>query len=96
MLQVEIVKGSNLQDAINDFLKTLKEDAVKAIKVEASEGIATILYTVKESWEGHLCCDCRYWDDSNDCEAMIGLCQVCGGRRRFNNKSCESFKDIRG
>ena len=101
MLQVEIVTGdiaaNGLQNAVNEFLKGLQdEDAVKDINVQASEGIATILYVVKESWKGNMCCDCRYWDDSNDCEALIGLCQVCGGRRRFNNNSCKHFKDIRG
>lgn len=99
MLQVEIVTdvtAEGLRDAINVFLKTLPDDVVKDINVEASEGIATILYVVKESWKGHMCCDCRFWDDSNDCEAVIGLCQVCGGRRRFSSKSCDKFQDIRG
>ena len=99
MLQVEIVTdvtAEGLKQAINTFLLTLQDDAVKDIKVEASEGIATILYVVKESWRGHMCCDCRYWDDSNDCEALIGLCQVCGGRRRFSSNSCEKFQDVRG
>lgn len=99
MLQIEIVTGETkkeLQSNVNTFLTTLSDDAVKSIKTEASECTATILYVVKESWKGHMCCDCRYWDDSNDCEALIGLCQVCGGRRRFNNNSCEHFKDIRG
>lgn len=99
MLQIEIVSGNTkeeLQNSVNTFLKTVSEDAVNDIKVEAEKGTATILYTVKETWQGHLCCDCRHWDDSNDAEALIGLCQECGGRRRFNNKSCNHFKDVRG
>ena len=98
MLQIEIVnnEGKGLKHNVNEFLKTVDEDAVKDIKVEASEGTATILYIVKEKWKGHLCCDCRFWDDGNDVEAMIGLCQARGGRRRFNNNSCECFKDVRG
>ena len=100
MLQVEIVTGmttEELKDAINAFLKTLPDDdVVRNIKIEAPEGVATILYVVKESWKGHMCCDCRHWDDSNDCEAVIGLCQICGGRRRFSSNSCEKFQDVRG
>lgn len=99
MVQIKIVTGmtaEELTSATNEFLATLQNDAVKDIHVDAENGVVTVQYIVKDLWEGHLCCDCRYWDDSNDCEAMIGLCQVCGGRRRFSNKPCEHFKDIRG
>ena len=100
MLQVEIVTGmttEELQGSINAFLKTLPDDeAVRDIKIDTPEGTATILYIVKEKWKGQLCCDCKFWDDSGDHEAVIGLCQVCGGRRRFSSNSCEKFQDVRG
>lgn len=98
MLQVEIVTGmtsDEIKRNINMFLATLQEDAVKDIKVEAAEGIATILYVFKELWEDRICCDCQYWDDGGE-TGVTGLCHEHGQRRRFNYKACECFKDVRG
>lgn len=99
MLQVEIVTGMTAEELkanINTFIATLQDDAVKDIKVEASEGIATILYVIQDEWKKHMCCDCQYWDDQGDNESTSGLCHECGQRRRFNCKACKYFKDIRG
>lgn len=99
MLQIKIVTGMTSEEltrSANEFLATIDDEAVKDIKVEASEGIATIQYIVQEAWKGNMCCDCRYWDDNNDCEALIGLCQMCGGRKRFDKKACNKFSDVRG
>lgn len=100
MLQIKIVSGmtdEELTTLTNEFLQTIPEDSVKEVDTSAAaDGHVTVKYVIAEEWKGHLCCDCRYWDDGDDCESMIGLCQECGGRRRFNQKSCQKFKDVRG
>lgn len=97
MLQVEIVNGmtsDEIKRNINTFLATLQDDAVKDIKVEAAEGIATILYVIQELWKDRICCDCKYWDDGGE-TGVTGLCHEHGQRRRFNYKACDCFKDVR-
>ena len=34
------------------------------------------------------------WDDGGE-TTTSGLCHQCGQRRRFNNKACRSFRDVR-
>lgn len=96
MLQVKILKpeGTELETSINSFLATIEASTVKDIKLNGAS--AMILYEVKHPWECSLCCDCQYWDDGGSVESVSGLCQECGGRRRFNCKACSHFKDIRG
>lgn len=96
MLQVKILKpeGTDLETSINEFLSTIEESSVKDIKLDGKS--AMIMYEVKNAWEGSLCCDCQHWDDGGNVESVSGLCQECGGRRRFNCKACSHFKDIRG
>lgn len=99
MLQVKILKGKDIEtlnDAVNVFLANFNEDAIKDINVEAEKMVAVIQYTVKPEWTNKLCADCKYWDDAGCSDAVSGLCQERGGRRRFNCKACECFKDIRG
>ena len=98
MLQVEIVTGMTAEEIkrnVNVFLTTLQDDAVKDIKVEASEGIATILYVIQDEWKKRMCCECQYWDDGGE-TTTSGICHQCGARRRFNYPACECFKDVRG
>lgn len=98
MLQVEIVTGMTAEEIkanINAFLATLQEDAVKDIKVEASDGIATILYVIQDEWKKRMCCECQYWDDGGE-TTTSGICHQCGSRRRFNYPACKCFKDVRG
>lgn len=97
MLQVKLLQGKDtqtLESNVNEFLASLSSEAVKDIKTDGLT--ALILYEFKDAWEGQMCCDCRYWDDSGDCESLIGLCQECGGRKRFSQKACPKFKDVRG
>lgn len=99
MLQVNIVEGMNkdeLMEAINDFLKTIDDEAVKDIKVNETTWTAVIQYKVIKQWTKEKCYDCKYWDDGGEPSAVSGLCHECGQRRRFNCKACEKFFDIRG
>ena len=98
MLQIKLVQGKgidSLNEAVNLFLADFNEDAIKDITVDTEEMIATIQFIVKDAWADMLCGDCRYWDDGGSSDSLIGLCQECGGRRRFSAKACERFKDVR-
>ena len=96
MLQIKtIIKGiDEIDNEVNAFLATIPAEAVK--KVETKDcGFVVVLYEVKESWAGQLCADCQHWDDGGSSDSVSGLCHERGGRRRFNCKACERFKDVR-
>lgn len=99
MLQIKIVSGmtaEELTNAANEFLVTLPEDSVKEVDTSAAaEGHVTIKYVVKSAWDDMLCGDCCYWDDNGNPEALSGLCHECGGRKRYNCKACNHFRDVR-
>lgn len=98
MLQIKtfITKSVEENDnEVNAFLSTIPAEAVK--KVETKEaGFVVVLFEIKDEWADRLCCDCAHWDDSGSADAVSGLCQECGGRRRFNCRACNRFKDVRG
>lgn len=97
MIQIKIVDDveiEGLQDAVNDFLKTVDSEAVKDIKVDFNEMTATILYEMIEHWKKRMCCECQYWDDGGE-TTTSGICHEHGQRRRFNYPACECFKDVR-
>lgn len=99
MLQIKLVPGEtidSLNEAVNAFLANYKEDAIKDINVDTEKMIATIQYITSEEWKGEMCCDCRFWDDGDSEDSLVGLCQIRGGRKRFSNKACECWKDVRG
>lgn len=98
MLQIKLLQGKDIEtltDKVNAFLASLSSEAVKGIDVNDTKWIAVIQYEHKDEWEGKMCCDCQHWDDSGSDDAVVGLCQECGGRRRFSAKACECFKDVR-
>lgn len=98
MDKVKLIQGldaKDLQEQINSFLATLKDDALKDLNIDMQKMNAIILYKVVEEWQGMICADCKYWDDEGDTSAVSGLCFECGQRRRFNSKACKCFKDIR-
>lgn len=98
MLQIKLLQGKDMEtltDKVNEFLASLSSEAVKDINVNDTKWIAVIQYEHKDEWEGMMCCDCKHWDDSGSDDAVAGLCQECGGRRRFSAKACERFKDVR-
>ena len=96
MLQIKtfICSADKIDDAVNEFLKTIKTEDV--LKVETKDvGFVIVQYEVKEAWVNRLCCDCKYWDDGGSADSVGGLCIECGGRRRFNCKACDRFIDVR-
>ena len=95
MLQVKFVEGKDretLENNVNEFLASLSFE-VKDIK-PASHSVM-ILYEMHEEWKDRMCCECQLWDDGGE-TTTSGICHECGKRRRFNNKACKCFKDIRG
>lgn len=95
MLQVKRFEGLNIENDINGFLSTIETDSVKGITWNEPMTIAVVQYEVREEWHGQMCGDCQHWDDSGSSSAVSGLCHECGGRRRFNCKACNRFKDVR-
>ena len=98
MLQIKLLQGKDMEtltDKVNEFLASLSSEAVKDINVNDTKWLALIQYEHKDEWESKMCCDCQHWDDSGSADAVVGLCQECGGRKRFSAKACERFKDVR-
>lgn len=98
MLQLKTVFFSSVKEldaSVNEFLTGIETEAFRSIRVEEEKGYAVILYEAQEAWKNRMCADCKYWDDGGSSNSVIGLCQECGGRRRFNCKACDRFIDIR-
>lgn len=99
MLHIKTIFFNSVKEidaSVNEFLDTIETDSFRSIDVKEEKGMAFILYEVKEAWKDNICADCKYWDDGGAVDSVSGLCQECGGRRRFNNKACNRFKDVRG
>lgn len=91
-MRVKILVGSNLgelEDNVNNFIASLSEEP-KDVKVDVSDWSAVVVYDEAKSG---ICCECKWWDCTD--EGLIGLCQRHGGRKRFSNKSCKEYVDIR-
>jgi hypothetical protein len=98
MLKLKTVFFSSVKEidaSVNEFLTTIDEDSFRDLKVKEDKGIAFILYEAKEAWKDRMCSECQYWDDGNSSDSVSGLCHECGGRRRFNCRACDRFKDVR-
>lgn len=98
MIQIKIINSENLEklnDSINSFLAGISNDSVRDISVDLNSLIGIIQYDIKEEWLSQMCCDCQHWDDSGQSSSVVGLCQICGGRKRFNSKACSEFVDVR-
>lgn len=98
MIQVKIIVGKsieNLNEEINSFLSNLSTDDVRDISINATSLTGIVHFEIKDKWSGHMCCDCTHWDDSGQSSSVVGLCQFCGGRKRFNSKACSDFVDVR-
>ena len=98
MLHIKTVFFSSVKEidaSVNEFLDTIETESFRSIEVKEEKGMALILYEVKEEWKNRICYECKYWDDGGSTDSVSGLCQECGGRRRFNCKACNRFKDVR-
>lgn len=98
MIQIELVEGKNirsLKNAANDFLKSYDTESIQDISFDFDHMVAVIKYELGAEWVNRICSECQYWDDSGSSDAVSGLCQEHGGRKRFNCKACKEFKDVR-
>ena len=98
MLQLKTIIVKSIEDldtSVNEFLSTIESDAFRNLEVKEEKGLAFILYEVKEEWKERMCYECQHWDDGGSSDSVSGLCQECGGRRRFNCKACSRFRDVR-
>ena len=99
MLKVKIIDAETrhkMEDELNEFLSSLTSKDIRNITYDFSNFTVAIEYELTDAWKDMICADCQHWDDGNSCDSVIGVCQECGGRKRFNCKACERFKDIRG
>lgn len=99
MLKVKIIDGvtkQKLEDNLNEFLSTITSEDVHNIVYDFPNFTAAIEYETEATWKNMICADCKYWDCGNSSDSLIGMCQVCGYRKRFNSKACDKFNDIRG
>lgn len=96
MLQVKTIYGTdppNLNDSLN---KELSQFTSKIVDIKfPNDSTAVIIYELTEEFENEICCDCQYWDDTSCSTNLIGFCMLCGKRKRFNEKACRQFKDVR-
>jgi hypothetical protein len=79
MIQIKAVPfttNEELEASVNAFLSGIDSDAFRSIEVK--EGLALILYNVKEAWKDRMCSECQFWDDSGSADAVSGLCQEHG------------------
>lgn len=93
-MQVKLITGNdlaNLESNLNSFLATLSSDPT--IKYELADLMAIVEFS--EVLKKALCCDCKHWDCGGSSDSVIGLCQMCGLRKRFNSKSCSKYADVR-
>ena len=96
MLQVKFVLGVDSLDLTECLNRTLSNLKHEVIDVKFPDNTtAAIIYEIKEEYKDRICCDCSLWDDTTSTSNLIGLCQFCGKRKRFNDKACRDFKDIR-
>lgn len=95
MLKFKLIEGTNAQELeknVNDFVSAFDAE-LNSVQFDFIANKCAIFYDVQQN---HICCECRYWDDSGSSENVSGLCQHHGGRRRFNCRACADYKDIRG
>lgn len=91
-MQVKLIVGTDYRDLENQINESVKAKKDAKVDVDFKSIAAVVTY---ETSCNSLCVDCRFWDDCGEHDSLIGLCQKKGGRKRFSNKACEEFKDVR-
>jgi hypothetical protein len=96
LMQVKLIHGNdlaNLEHNLNLFLATLGKEP-NEIKYALSDMTAIVEFS--EVLKDTMCCDCKHWDCGDSSDSVIGFCQMCGQRKRFNSKGCSKYADVRG
>lgn len=92
-MQVKIIVGTDYKDLETQINETVNGKKEASVDVDFKNIAAVVTFDAPCK---SLCVDCRFWDDSGEHDSLIGLCQRKGGRKRFNDKSCEEYADVRG
>ena len=98
MLQTKLIQGTDLPDLfgnLNLFLSQVQSDEKPTIHYQLNDLIIIVEYETNAAYKNAICCECQLWDDSGSSQSLIGFCQLCGQRKRFNCKACSSYKDVR-
>ena len=93
-MQVKFITGADINQVevlLNEFLETLSE--TPTIKYDLNNLTVIVEYTTIRN--GAICCECRHWDEYSG-DGLMGMCQMCGQRKRFSSKCCSKYADVRG
>lgn len=95
MLQTKFIYGVDLPDLQQNLNKVLSETHSDSINVQyfLEQKVAVVEYEIDEDYKNEICCDCAYWNASTN--NLMGICQYCGQRKRFSDKACTGFVDVR-
>lgn len=96
-MKVKFVIGTDLQDlqdSLNSYLNSIKETEVN-VKYDLDRLIVIVEHDGCSKESVCRCCDCIFYDPSEDRRTPWGLCQRRGERTKFNRKSCGDFIDVR-
>ena len=88
----KIKELEELEKDVNSFLDSLDDDP-KRVVYDMEKCYAVIEYDNVRN--GALCCECKFWDTGQSSDGVIGLCQRCGGGKRFSDKACAKYEDVR-
>lgn len=97
MQKVKFVIGTDLQDlqdSLNSYL-----DSIRGAEVNVKYDLDRLMVIVEQLGVAKSsvcrCCDCVFYDPSEDRKAPWGLCHRHGERVKFSNKKCNDFEDVR-
>lgn len=98
MLQTRIISGithAQVESELNEALSEIDSNSVTIKWPDSKCLVAVIEYEVEDANTSAICVDCRFFDDSNSKDGLIGLCQQKGKRVRFSCHACQKFTDVR-
>lgn len=94
--KIRLVEGTSIKELevnANEALDSIESENID-IKYMLPEKVIILEYDYKPI--KLTCMDCRFYDPNATVAKAWGICQCKGERKRFNEKSCEDFKDLRG
>lgn len=99
MLKTKPIYGTDLPDLTQSLNEALSHFTSNKPQIQfLNDKTAVIIYEEEETYVNRLCCECIYWDDTITDSTLVGFCQNpnCGGcRKRFSDKACKEYRDIR-
>lgn len=96
MKKIRLVEGTSIKELevnANEALEGIESDNID-IKYMLPEKVIVLEYDYKPIQLK--CMDCQFYDTTQTIAKAFGVCQCKGERKRFSEKACDDFKDIRG